>query len=131
MIWRLEIPSATYKYLVRTLQRRRCNATRQERREEDKMATMRKRRSRLSEYARRYKQNVRRTAHCSGGTFTFESIVRPDRTNGKCSAYGYVVTSLILTKQRPVDMQKLGLLDYTLWVYLNIPRCIQMHDFTE
>jgi len=131
MIWRLEIPAATNKYLVRTSQRTRRNNTRQERREADKMATMRKRRSRLSEYPKRYKQNVCRTAHCSDGTFIFESIVRLHRTKGKCSAYGYGVLSLTFTTQRRVGMQKLGLLDYSLWVYLNIPRCIQMHDVTE
>jgi len=106
MIWRLEIPAATNKYLVRTSQRTRRNNTRQERREADKMATMRKRRSRLSEYPKRYKQNVCRTAHCSGGTFKFESIVRLNRTKGKCNAYGYGVPSLILTTQRPVDVEK-------------------------
>jgi len=98
------IPAATYKYLVRTSQRTRRNATRQERLEADKMATMRKRGNRLSEYLKRYKQNIRRTAHFSGGTFKFENIERPDRTKGKCSAYQYVVPSPNFTKQSPVGV---------------------------
>jgi hypothetical protein len=47
--WRLSIPETTYNYLVRTSQITRRNSTRQERREADKMATMRKRGIRLSE----------------------------------------------------------------------------------
>jgi hypothetical protein len=91
ILWRLEIPAVTLKCLECTSQRTRRNANQQERREADKMATMRKRRSRLSEYPERCKQNVGRTAHCSGGIFKLEHIVRPHRTKGKFSAYGYVV----------------------------------------
>ena len=44
--------SSTYNYSVRTSQITRCNSTRQERREADKMATMRKMESMLSEQLR-------------------------------------------------------------------------------
>jgi hypothetical protein len=71
---------------------------RQERREADKMATMRKRGNWLAEYLKRYKQNVRKTASVSGGTFKFENM-RPHRTKGKCSAYTYVVPSPTFTKK--------------------------------
>jgi len=49
--------------------------TRQERREADKMAKMRKW-SRLSGWLKRYKQNIHRTAHCSGSVSKFENVMR-------------------------------------------------------
>src|SRR5215469_14811262 len=73
--------------------RTECNAVsqlpsdrRQQRHEADKKATMRRRGNRLSEYVKRYRRNLRRTAQCSGGTFKTEYIVRSHRTKGKCTA---------------------------------------------
>src|SRR5215469_17043360 len=86
--------------------RTECNADsqlpsdrRQQRREADKTATMRKRDNRLSEYLKRYRRNLGRTAHCSGGTFKTEYIVRAHRTKGKCSASAYVVHSPSFTRR--------------------------------
>jgi len=58
--------------------------TRLERPEADKLATMRNW-SKMSELLKGCKQNVRRTAHCLGGKFTFENVMRLQSTKQLCS----------------------------------------------